>query len=484
MHPFECRISAALKETQAESGSTVRRPLVYLAAVSGGADSTAMLAALAALRGEEGFALHCVHVEHGIRDPDESQGDALAVKELCLKLGVPCRFISIPPGKVASYAYNGGPGIEGAARFFRFKALRRERRRLKADWILTAHTQDDLVETVLMRVLRGSGPAGLAPMPRSRGRLLRPLLDLRRQDVLEYLEEKKIPYRTDSTNTDITFLRNRVRLKLIPVLDSFFPSWRNSLLSLAETQALTAEFLAIEARKLLPWKRVLVEGESRTEKLLVKEEVFFNAHLILREEAIFAGTDLLARYGGGSNRTKGDRTEGSDWGSAMPRRAAVRRAASQEMGAQSAAQDLGPLRLEKQDGYISMSLAPKKAEERGFSLLIKEPGFYTLKGRVLGPGKPDLFVRAFKSPLVFRNQRNGDCIFRGGRKRRFSDILDRVGRSRYTEIITVYDVYGPAAFIGVGGDLIVISRDLDTCGVGSPLFEISLETMVPGNNAS
>jgi hypothetical protein len=176
--------------------------------------------------------------------------------------------------------------------------------------------------------------------------------------------------------------------------------------------------------------------------------------------------------------------KGSDRGNALPKRTTVRRAAAHNNAAQGKIQDLGPVRIEKKDGYVSLCLAPKKTGERGFSLLLKEPGFYTVKGRVLGPGKPDLFIRAFKYPLVLRNHRSGDCIFKGGRKRRFSAILDREARSMYTGIITVCDVDGPAAFIGIGGGLIVISRDLETCCVGSPLFEISLETMVSGNGAS
>ncbi|MDR0496482.1 MAG: tRNA lysidine(34) synthetase TilS, partial [Treponema sp.] len=262
MHSFEARLSAALGETAGK---------IYLAAVSGGADSTAMLAGLAVLREKAAFSLHCVHVEHGIRPASENQGDAQAVETLCEKLNVPCRVISIPPGKIASYAAKGGPGIEGAARFFRHKALRAEARRVNADLILTAHTCDDLLETILMRVLRGSGPAGLSPMPRMRGCLLRPLLELTRKDVLEYLEKKDILYRTDSTNADIMYLRNRIRLKLIPVLDDFFPSWRNSLLALAETQALTADFLSSEVRKSLTWESDMREeahhGSSPSLKL-------------------------------------------------------------------------------------------------------------------------------------------------------------------------------------------------------------------------
>jgi tRNA(Ile)-lysidine synthase len=376
--------------------------------------------------------------------------------------------------------------MEAAARYFRHRALNAERQRIKADWILTAHTRDDLLETLLMRFLRGSGPAGLAPMIRKRdsGRFLRPLLETTRQDVLNYLEERGIHYRTDSTNDDISFLRNRIRHKLIPVLDSYFPSWRSSVLALSETQGLIADFLESEAQKRLPWEDI--PGEAL---LKLREEDFLNAPPILREEAVFAAVDLLiGRNGGRSLR--------------CPRRSAVRRAVKQGTAA-----DLGPARLDRRNGYIT--LAPAQPREQtvgnadhlmvghGFSLLIKEAAFYTLKGELLGAGKNlSLCIKAgspnappnataqgavfsAQLPLVLRNYRAGDFIYKGGRKRRFSDILDSGERSRYAGIITACDAQGPAAFIAYGAegaDFTVINRDETQDGVCCySFFELSLK---------
>ena len=457
---LEFHLAAALDKTR--SGSK-HRPVVYLAAVSGGADSTAMLAGLAAQRRETDLNIHCVHVEHGIRPAEESRGDALAVENLCKKLEVPYSVISIPPGKIAAYASKGGPGIEAAARLFRYKALREERRRIQAGWILTAHTRDDLLETILMRVLRGSGPAGLAPMPQTRGRLLRPLLALTRQDILEYLKLKNIPYRIDSTNEDISLLRNRLRLKLIPVLDEFFPAWRSSLLSLAETQALTAEFLASEVFKLLSWEKE-AKKPGKPMSLKLKEADFMAAPQILREEAVFAGVDIFAKKGGRKT--------------SVPRRFAVRRAVG--LGS-----DLGPVRLEKQGAYIYLTQKDRPAAERGFSLLIKETGSYTLKGGVLGTGNRDLNIKAAapeknpcnktaflaQLPLVFRFHKDSDCIRKNGRKLRLSDILDRDVYSGYTVTVTACDANGPIGYIVLGEDLLVIRGDN---AIGNSLFEIKV----------
>ena len=455
---FESRLSAGLGQPQKES--------LYLIALSGGADSVAMLAGLAALREEVGFSLHCIHVEHGLRPSLESRGDARAVLKLSKKLDVPCRAVYIPPGKIESYARSGGHGIEAAARFFRYRILHRERRRVKADYILTAHTRDDVLENILMRVLRGSGPAGLAPMPKTKGCLLRPLLDLGRQDILDYINQKGLSYRIDSTNTDITFMRNKVRLRLIPLMDELFPSWRTTLFALAETQSLAADFLSDEAGKRLVWERL--NGAGSEPCLRISEEHFFKAPLILREEAVFQGLGILSGTG---NRTgSGFMHEQRP----LPRRAALRRAATK--GDASA---LGPLQLQRQKGFITMKLNKIKAGERGFSLLIKEPGLYTLNKRVWGgSGNHDLNIRvgpsgeceisdehsigclfSVKLPVFFRSPMEGDRILLGGHRRSFSSIMNESSKSAL--VLVVQDVDGISAFIALDdkGSLMVNSRD-------------------------
>jgi tRNA(Ile)-lysidine synthase len=159
-----------------------------------------MLVALAAIRdGSPGYQLRCIHVEHGIRPAEESGGDAEFTRSLCEKLRVPCRIVSVPPGKIEAAAKSRGTGIEAAARHFRRRILFREARCVEAETgrpvlILTAHTKDDMLETVLMRILRGSGPAGLSALPSRRGRFFRPKLELSRRDVLAYLTEKNIHF--------------------------------------------------------------------------------------------------------------------------------------------------------------------------------------------------------------------------------------------------------------------------------------------------
>ncbi|GHV27367.1 hypothetical protein AGMMS4952_08920 [Spirochaetia bacterium] len=431
---------------------------VFLAAVSGGADSTAMLAALAGLKETSRFELHCLHVEHGIRPAVESRGDALAVEALCTDFGIPCSVVSIAPGKIARTAKRRGTGIEAAARLYRHSAWNTEARRVGAAKVLVAHTRDDLLETALMRILRGSGPAGLAAMPRTRGLIQRPLLDLRRTDVLAYLAARGLPYQTDSTNADPAFLRNRIRHKLIPCLDEFFPGWWKSLLDMAETQRMAADFLAAEAAAKIPWTET-DEGWSASSKN------FFSHSPILREEALFA---LLDKGSGVKEALGVKETLGAK---KPPRRSALRLFA----GGTLETLDLGHAFLRRDAERVSLERRQERNlwlrnlgsrnlwfQESGFSLLIKGPGIYKLKGLTIrvSPDVDQSSIGFFAAlPLVLRQHYPGDFILRGGLKRRAAEYSrDSTG------LITAEDAEGPAAFIGRGRDgfSLVLTREKES----------------------
>jgi tRNA(Ile)-lysidine synthase len=407
---------------------------VFLAAVSGGADSTAMLVALASLREGSKFGIRCLHVEHGIRPAVESRGDAAAVEALCAKLDIPCSVVSITSGKIEQTAKKRGIGIEAAARLYRHTAWNAEARRVGAAGILVAHTRDDLLETALMRVLRGSGPAGLAAMPHTRGRILRPLLDLSRAEVLAYLEERGVPYRTDSTNADPKYLRNRIRHKLIPCLDEFFPAWRKTLRDLSETQRMVADFLGDEASARISWKK---ENHAWS----TSEENFFSQAPILREEALFAVLDRLPKKG----RVK------------PPKRRNLRLFAQGTLGSL----DLGFAVLKKDAGRITLNVS--RIEETGFSLLIKEPGIYKLKRlsiRVFSERNTGAAGFFAVPPLVIRKNYPEDYIIQGNRKRRGAESVRKAGIPVF-DLITAEDSRGPVAFIGSGRDgfTIVLARE-------------------------
>jgi tRNA(Ile)-lysidine synthase len=181
-----------------------------LVGVSGGPDSVALLHALVLLRSEYALRLTVCHVHHGLRP--EADRDAAFVEALASRLSCPAHVVrvEVPRG--------GGRSPEEAARLARHAALARVARATGASRIALGHTADDQVETVLMRILQGAGPRGLAGIPARRGQIVRPLLDVTRAVVQAHLAAHGLESVDDATNRDTKFLRNRVRHELLPLL--------------------------------------------------------------------------------------------------------------------------------------------------------------------------------------------------------------------------------------------------------------------------
>lgn len=204
-----------------------------VAMVSGGADSVAMLRLLVA--GEIGWQgpLSVLHVNHLLR-AEESDADAAAVAALCEGLGVVCCVERVD---VAAYAAEHGLNLEDAGRRVRYRladsaldsacsalGLAPSRGR-----IAVAHTRDDRVETFLMRAITGAGATGLASIPYTRGRIVRPLLDCDRADLRIYLDGLGQTWREDASNADTTRLRALVRHQIVPVAEQVNPAFRETL---------------------------------------------------------------------------------------------------------------------------------------------------------------------------------------------------------------------------------------------------------------
>ena len=191
--------------------------VVVVVAVSGGADSVAMLRALARLSADPCANLVVAHFNHALRE--SSTDDEQFVAELAHSLQLRCEL-----GRTDTDLREVGDGsIEEAARDARYEFLKTAARRFGARYVATAHTADDQLETILHRVLRGTGIAGLAGIPRTRElvhgtTLVRPLLACRRSDILKYLQELGQRYVEDESNRDNEFSRNRIRNELLPQL--------------------------------------------------------------------------------------------------------------------------------------------------------------------------------------------------------------------------------------------------------------------------
>ena len=185
-----------------------------LVAVSGGADSTALLAGLASIAHEQGLTLHAAHLNHGLRGA-ESDGDAAFVVELCRRLGIP---LIAARWDTRSRMRRRNLTGENGLRLLRREFLDRAARRCNASLIATAHTADDQLETVLLRLLRGSGLRGMGGMRPRSGNRIKPLLEATRADVEADLRRAHQPWREDTSNAHATYARNRMRNKAIPAL--------------------------------------------------------------------------------------------------------------------------------------------------------------------------------------------------------------------------------------------------------------------------
>jgi tRNA(Ile)-lysidine synthase len=179
------------------------------AAVSGGADSMAMLHLLRRFSASRGWRLSVIHIDHGLRV--ESREDAEFVSRACRDMGIPCRIVN-PPEEP-------GGSVES-----RWSVVRQGLYAESSPVVAVAHTRSDRAETLLLRLLEGSGLRGLGGMDyHGRGPVVRPLLDLHRAQVREYLVRRNLPWREDATNQDPSRIRNMIRLKVMPVLEECFP---------------------------------------------------------------------------------------------------------------------------------------------------------------------------------------------------------------------------------------------------------------------
>jgi tRNA(Ile)-lysidine synthase len=191
-----------------------------LIALSGGPDSVCLLHILKKLQEEFRLDLHALYVDHGLR-PGEAGLEIDFCKNLCAKFKLPFLTKKID---VKCYAKDKKLNIQEAARELRYRAFEETARELNAEKIALGHTADDQAETLIMRLLRGTGPAGLSGIPPVRGKFIRPLIEVQRREIEQYLGEEKIAFIVDSSNLKRDYLRNDIRLSLMPRIKEINPN--------------------------------------------------------------------------------------------------------------------------------------------------------------------------------------------------------------------------------------------------------------------
>jgi tRNA(Ile)-lysidine synthase len=235
-----------------------------LALVSGGPDSVALLRVVIALGGEPVV----LHVDHGLRG-EESREDAEFARELCHRLNL--RY------EVRQIRLSGVSNLQERARDERYRLAEEVAVRLGLRVVATGHTADDVAETVLMNLARGTGLRGLTGIPPVRGRIQRPLVGRTRREILDYLEEIDQPYRTDPTNLTGKYARNRIRLEVLPVLEELYPAAASNI---ARAASLVREDLEVLEE--------LATGtvERRGEEVVLPLDRLMNLRPSLRRHAV------------------------------------------------------------------------------------------------------------------------------------------------------------------------------------------------------
>jgi tRNA(Ile)-lysidine synthase len=224
-------------------------------AVSGGADSLALLHALRVLAGPRGWRLEVVTVDHGLRPG--SAADAAFVVEHAKALGLGAYLVALTAVELEAER---GAGPEGAARVARYRALRSAAEMAGCDAVATGHTLDDQAETVLLQLLRGAGPDGIAAMAVRDGWLLRPLLGVRRAETRACCQALGVAWREDQSNADQRLLRNAVRLRVLPLLEELRPGAARTLARTADLARQDREWLEPLVAEAMA--QVLATGEA------------------------------------------------------------------------------------------------------------------------------------------------------------------------------------------------------------------------------
>lgn len=238
--------------------SSFERPFkkgtAFLVACSGGPDSVALVHFLKKIESHLSYRFHIGHINHKLRGK-KSDGDAQFVKELAAQLEWPIHT-SVRP----IYGVTGN--LEEKARVQRYNALWKMAWAHRCQGILTAHTLEDQIETIFLNMLRGTGPEGMGgihPLRLWEGfkiPLMRPFLGVQKKEILDYLKSERLSFRVDQTNTDQKFLRNWIRLKLIPVIEKKVPGFKKRL---AQTAALVRGEQEV-------WEEILEEAKTRVLK--------------------------------------------------------------------------------------------------------------------------------------------------------------------------------------------------------------------------
>ena len=276
---LETRVASCLSEIGLRGNAAT-----ILVAISGGQDSCALLHSLANLRTEFGFNLVAAHLNHGARG-EESDHDEAFVSAFCQQWQV---ALTVQRADVPAAADRLHTSFHEAARAARTSFLIDVSHSKHANWIATGHTAADNAETILHRIIRGTGITGLRGLQASSGNTIRPLLHCSRKQTAEYCYNHNIPFCSDSSNASFKYSRNRIRRELIPNIESHYNQrFQDSLIRLSQFASHDDDFLNGVASEWLQW------NNPQSERVEFSMETFAAQHIAIKSRVLRQAICLL-----------------------------------------------------------------------------------------------------------------------------------------------------------------------------------------------
>ena len=295
---FSCRVFLEKTERKRKMRQKARNTIAQfhmfprhakiVVGLSGGADSVALLHVLCSLKEEFGWEITAVHIHHGLRG-EAADGDAAFAEDFCAKLGIPCL---VRKYDVKAEAKARKLGEEETGRLLRYAAFREIAG--EDGYIAVAHHRKDQAETVLMRLCRGTGLRGLTGMSPVREKICRPLLFCSREEIEEYCRENNLLWREDATNQEETYTRNKLRLRILPLLAEINPKAEEHISETAELLSVEEDFL--EGQAAACWEDVKLdapEGEIHLDREKLRAlHPAMKKRVLRKAMAVFWQTDV------------------------------------------------------------------------------------------------------------------------------------------------------------------------------------------------
>ncbi len=274
-------ISAVENYLSAELDKKIKSKI--LIAFSSGPDSTVLLDVLSRIKENYNLEIICAYYNHRLRESDEIGRELEIAENNCRKRGVEL-FTGSDDGSIQKEIQ--ALGIEGAARKYRYRFLDKVFNEENCDFIASGHNLDDQIETVVMRLFKGSGASGLKGIPGRNNEIIRPLIYVSKKDIMEYIKENSLTYSVDSTNNEELYLRNRIRKQLLPLSSEIFPGFEKSVITLSEKMDMTEKYIRSETAEKIKWTSV-------EDGYMTDFNLFFEAPEILQLESLYSTADML-----------------------------------------------------------------------------------------------------------------------------------------------------------------------------------------------